>query len=123
MKVIKNELMVFFDVDDTLVLWVDDHHMLKPGRVKIINPYDNSTVYLDVHKKHTELIKHYKGRNYTVVVWSAGGYRWANTVIETLGLTDHVDFVMTKPVKYIDDLPSNEWMGQRLYLNNKKENI
>lgn len=104
-----------FDVDDTLVMWEAEH--TKPGRnkIRIVDPYDNSVVYLKPHKKHIKILKDLKIRGYTITVWSAGGYQWAEAVVKTLGIEDSVDIVMTKPTKLFDDLPLSE-LGSRVYI-------
>lgn len=119
MHVVNNELVVAFDVDDTLVMWGDKHNKPHKSRVKVKNPYSNSVHYLKPHKKHIELLKTYKGRGYTIIVWSAGGYLWAKEVIEALKLNDYVDIVTTKMLKYVDDLQAEDVLGTRVYLEDK----
>lgn len=120
MKIIKNEQVIMVDVDDTLVMWTDLFSQPHEGAIPFIDPYDNSTNYLIPHKKHINLIKKYKGRGQSVVVWSAGGYKWALSVIQTLGLENYVDLILSKPIKYIDDLQASEILGTRLYLKDYK---
>ena len=55
-------------------------------------------------------MRQFKARGHYVVVWSQGGYQWARAVCETLGITDLVDEVKTKPKWIIDDLPPSVWM-------------
>lgn len=118
MQVINKENVIFFDVDDTLVLW--DHGLKLPEEmnqlVEIVDPHDNKTVFLKPHKPHIKLMKNHKSRGTVIVVWSQGGYQWAKAVIETLGLTEYVDFVMSKPRAYVDDLPSEAWMKERIFI-------
>jgi phosphoserine phosphatase len=105
--------VVFYDVDETLVMW----H--KEKEIEIIDPYDKQTLFLKPHKRHIKLLKDHKTRGRTIVVWSAGGYQWAQRVVETLGLTKYVDLVMTKPSCFIDDLPAQEVLVNRIYLEDK----
>lgn len=116
MKTVGNEVNVFCDVDDTLVHWHNDYS--KPGddKIKIIDPYDKSVNYLKPHKKHIRLLKKMKGRGNFIIVWSAGGFKWAEAVVKALKLEDVVDLVMTKPAKYVDDLDASVWIGSRIYL-------
>lgn len=120
MKIIENESTVFCDIDDTLVMWSDLFSQPHEGAIPIIDPYDNSTNYLVPHKKHINLLKKYKGRGQSVIIWSAGGYKWALSVVKALGLEEYVDLVMSKPMKYIDDLQASEILGTRLYLKDYK---
>lgn len=115
MKVFTNEYVVAFDVDDTLVMW-DNHTQPGEGKVSFVDPYDGSFHYLTPHEKHVNLLKKYKARGMMVMVWSAGGAKWAEAVINTLKLAEFVDVVITKPSKYVDDLRADEILGQRVYL-------
>jgi hypothetical protein len=128
MKKIENENIVAYDVDDTLVMWddlFDRPHANQYGEdaVAFFDPYDGSTNYLFPHYKHVNLLKKHKGRGCYVRVWSAAGVKWAESVIKTLGLEEYVDSVETKPSKYVDDLPSGEILGSRIYLRYKKGSI
>lgn len=121
MNVIKNEVIVCFDVDDTLVLWDKYLDPFNPQNEmkQFHNPYDDSYVYLKLHVRHIDLLKQYKGRGFYVRVWSAGGWEWAESVVKTLGLEDYVDSIETKPSKYIDDLQASEILGVRVYIKDE----
>lgn len=125
MQVIDNDKIVFCDIDDTLVLWPENHPDKFPNKsfsqpfdvsVEFLDPYDNSINNLVPYQKHIDLLKKYKGRGYFIIVWSAGGVKWAESVVKTLGLKDYVDLVMTKSLKYIDDLDASKILGERIYL-------
>ncbi len=113
---IANEQVYMYDVDDTLVVWDDDFLRPDGGRVRIVDPYDKNAVYLKPHVRHVKLLKQMHGRGRFIIVWSQSGVQWANAVVEALGLKDHVGLVMTKPSGYVDDLPSDKWMQNRIYL-------
>lgn len=114
MQVIPNENTVFIDCDDTIVLWTDPH---TPGKNKVeVRFTDDVTVYLTPHFYHIELVKRYKERGYAVTVWSANGVSHAVNVVRALGLESHVDFVMTKPAKHMDDSPdAAAILGPRIF--------
>lgn len=112
----ENEYVVACDVDDTLVMWEDNFNQPHEGAIEFIDPYDGSKNYLKPHMKHVNLLKKYKGRGMCVMVWSAAGVKWAKAVVNTLGLQDYVDLVITKPSKYIDDLDASQILGNRIYL-------
>lgn len=114
MKIIKNEMNIYFDVDDTLVIW----GKAKPGEkvIAITDPYDGSQHYLRPHAGHIKVLRDRKTRGATIHVWSASGWQWAETVVRALGLEEHVDFVLSKPTMYVDDLEAHEILGERLYL-------
>jgi phosphoserine phosphatase len=120
MTVIENENNVFFDVDDTLIHWDSEYSQPGTRKIKIIDPYDNSINYLKPHNKHVKLLKKYQQRGMTIVVWSAGGYKWAEAVVKALELEKYITLVMTKPAKYVDDLDITAWIGNRVYLEDSK---
>jgi len=128
MKTIDSEHVVMVDVDNTLVLW-DKEHKKKPidfnngyytGKKKeFIDPYTNDRLYLTPHQVHIRLLRQYKGRGFTIIVWSMAGVKWAESVVKTLGIDDIVDYVMTKPSKHLDDKQDiDSIIGSRVYLEN-----
>jgi hypothetical protein len=118
MQVINKENAIFFDVDDTLVLWDAQYTEPDPTRlVEIVDPYDNKTVFLAPHHPHIKLLKNHHTRGTYIVVWSQGGFAWAEAVVKALGLEDHVDLIMSKPRAYVDDLPADAWMKERIYIS------
>lgn len=116
MMFIDNEMVVFCDVDDTLIM----HDNSLPYDLYITDPYmPDFTQAVRKHQKHIDFLKNLKGRGYTIIVWSAGGAKWANTVVKALQLENYVDICMCKPVKYVDDLEAHQILGTRVYLNEK----
>lgn len=114
LNTIANENVIFFDVDDTLVLWTD-----KPNPdtdVKVTDPYDGKNVYVRAHKPHIKLLKNHSERGATVFVWSQNGFAWAEAVVKALELESYVSFILTKPRAYVDDLPVSEWLTERIYI-------
>lgn len=122
MKVIKNETVVTFDCDNTLLMWDKKHDQPGEGREEIADPYDHGKkLYLKPHKVHCRLLRQYKGRGFTVVVWSKAGYAWGEAVVKHLKLEDYVDYVMTKPDRHIDDATKIEdIIGNRVYFEDKE---
>lgn len=119
MKVNKNENVVCYDVDETLVLWFNDCDDSK--KISITCPYSGSIEHVKPHARHVDLLKKHHGRNNYVIVWSAAGTLWAEAVIKALGLEKYVDEVMTKPTKYVDDLTGDKILGVHIYLEDKDE--
>lgn len=107
-----------FDVDDTLVIW--DWKELDPEGIKLIKVEDPEGKCFQLvmpHDRHIELMKQFKARGHTVVVWSQGGWSWAESVVKALGVEHAVDIIMDKPNWYVDDLPSSAFMGSPIYLD------
>jgi hypothetical protein len=113
MKVTENDNIITVDVDDTLVIW--DIPQGRESECVLFNNFGYAE-WLLPHEAHIKLLKQFKVRGHYIIVWSQGGYEWAKAVVETLGLTEWVDEVKTKPKWYIDDLPSTAWM-KRTYLD------
>lgn len=113
MKCFIGENTVFIDVDNTLVMYEDDIH---EDSVHIKDPYSDQTLTLRPHKCHIRLLKNCKQQGKEVVVWSAQGWKWAETVVKALHLEDHVNLCMGKPHIIVDDKPWAEWPIANLYL-------
>lgn len=109
------EKVVAFDCDDTLIMWGDTFYDPQPGRIPIVDPNDNKTMYLTPHKKHVHKVKGYFRAGYFVIIWSAGGGAWANAVARELGLHNFCHLITSKPQFVYDDLPLNEAIGTRKY--------
>lgn len=118
MQIIKSTRLVMFDVDDTLVIWdwrsVDSEGK---GLVTIKDPNGGCAEAVLPHYRHIELMRQFKARGHTVVVWSQGGHEWAAEVCKVLGIENIVDLVMDKPNWYVDDLHANAWMKAPIYLD------
>lgn len=115
-RIINNESNIFFDVDDTLVMWGTAMHEHEDCIV-VVDPYDQSLIHLRPHQPHIKLLKNHHARGSYITVWSAGGFQWAEAVIKALQLEGFVDVVMSKPRAYVDDLTASEVLGERIYLD------
>lgn len=127
---------VFCDVDDTLVMW----GMAKKGDPEavaikcpssryvralnemgietdeLVKETGEWTEYLVPHKRHIAQLVQHKLRGHTVIVWSAGGWEWAEAVVRSLGIEKYVDLVIEKPMWYYDDRPAEAFMGKPIYM-------
>lgn len=121
MQVVDNDHVIAFDVDDTLIMWVWDQEE-RAKHIEDMVPVGTDTYQTLVlpNKNHIELLKRYKAKGKIIIVWSQSGNQWAASVIKALGLEAHVDFVFTKPEKYVDDLDANEWMT-RVYFGKSND--
>jgi hypothetical protein len=116
MKRVAKERLLFVDVDDTLVLWDKSEH----GTNVEIECYGHVT-RLQAHYKNIMLLKKFVKLGYGVVVWSRTGAEWAEAVCNGLNLDHLVDLYLTKPMYYMDDLPCETWMGERIWRSPKDE--
>lgn len=94
MYVLESDKCLWVDVDDTLIMWSEDHGGWSP------------------HEEHIALVKQFHARGQKIVVWSAGGVEWAVKAIEWLKLENYVDLVVSKPAWFIDDLPASEFLPE-----------
>lgn len=118
MKKARSEHSVFFDVDDTLIMWDENYTQPFEGAVEVTCPHDGQVSFHRPHLRHIEFLKKQHAKGYSIVVWSAGGVGWANAAVEALELVDYVDFVTSKPQKWVDDLLTpGEVLGSRMYLD------
>lgn len=128
----KESQHVFFDVDDTLVMWNYSEDTPIEELIEILvdkesrpDIYKNMSLYLKPHDKHCEHLIKYKLKGHTVVVWSAGGAKWAEAVVKALKLEKYVDFTMSKPNIYYDDVKVTDFMPEqaRYYFNEMGKRI
>ena len=122
MKVLHSESTICFDVDDTLIIW--DRHSLDltnnelDGRVIIVDENDGKPSSHIVHTRHVEFLKKQSAKGHNIIVWSASGTKWAESVVRALGLEPFVDVVMAKPQRYVDDIKdAGHIIGQHVYLD------
>lgn len=103
------------DVDDTLVMWADPNKF--PGRTITIttNGFSEKAA---VNEYALEHLKKMKRRGYSVVVWSAGGSDWAESVVKALGIEGYVDVVMPKIDDHLDDVQDpTDKIGRWAYID------
>lgn len=115
MIVIRNDQTVYVDVDETLILWdCDPSH---PDAFWIGGQCVRS------HKKHIDQVKKHKARGHQIVIWTQGGYDWAEQAVKLLKLEDYVDLVIRKPMWFYDDITASEFMPEinRIYYDPDKE--
>jgi phosphoserine phosphatase len=117
MKVIKSTKTVFFDVDETLLVF--NHESAYPTKelVAVKNQKSGTTAYAMPHCRHIALMQEFKARGHTVVVWSQGGSAWAAQAVRLLKLESHVDYAMGKPDWYVDDKHASAFMPNPIYLD------
>jgi hypothetical protein len=104
----KNNKVICFDVDHTLVFPDDCPEELWGNKADFIVEFNNKRIPLWVHKKHIKRLKD-ESNNATIIVWSQQGEDWAEAVVKAIGLESDVDFVMLKPEEMVDDLPLIYW--------------
>lgn len=122
MYVLNREHLRCWDVDDTLIM----HQNYKPhedeaewrgvGHVSIKCPYTGDVGNYYINYNMVRLLKEEHARGGCNVVWSRGGYQWAEAVVKALELGPMVSLIMSKPLVYMDDKPVTEWMTDRVYI-------
>lgn len=98
--IVRNGRVATFDCDETLVT---------------LEPQPDGTRKIKGIKEHIELLKDFAHRDFFIVVWSDGGYAWAEEVVKTLQLENFVDLIMEKPIWYVDDKEATDWVMKRVY--------
>ncbi len=110
----KEAKTVYFDCDNTLVMW--SSRMYEPHwheRAIEVGGY-----WLVPHVHHVNALKNHKEDGCTIVVWSQGGADWAKCVVDALGLEAWVDVCLRKPDIYYDDITAQQFMaGAKRYLD------
>lgn len=116
MLTILNESVEPFDVDGSLIIH-QEPSTIPPGET--IQVYDNVTeLFVTVRKNlpMIRLLQEASHRGAYVIVWSAGGHRWADAVVRALNLRSEVSLVLTKPKVYFDDKPVSDWLPYRVFI-------
>lgn len=116
MKIIKSEQIRPVDVDDTLIINYNDTTKDLGRKVKVYDAVTNKFITMVAHEANIRLLLEEKHRGGFIIVWSRSGYEWAKHVVQALDLENFVDLVMSKPLAYIDDMPVELWMKDRVYL-------
>jgi FMN phosphatase YigB (HAD superfamily) len=112
---VKRNHVVTFDVDDTLVIWgkTQDEGCLS------FNNWGYPQALLP-HAEHIFRLKEHHAAGHFIIVWSQGGYEWAQEVVNVLGLAPYVDLVIAKPFAAYDDIHPREWFPNPHYLKQKE---
>jgi len=111
MKTLDDKHTVYFDVDDTLILYDCIQDDTPESDIVTVD----GTRFLKA-TNHIALVKEHKEfDDYVIVVWSQGGSRWAEKVVRALGLDSYVDLIVNKPYMFYDDLHPSYFMGKRVY--------
>lgn len=105
-----NENVVCFDVDETIVHWHSSDDPTTDMWVIVQDKDKHIEKRVRINTKTVDKIKGHAQVGHFVIVWSAGGYAWANAVINELGLNSFVNMVSTKPKWYVDDEPADVFM-------------
>lgn len=115
MRVNDNDSIAAYDVDGTLITVTKDNPH-PDDIIAITDPYTGTVKLRVAYIPNIELMKKHKAQGYYIKVWSHGGHKWAKAVIEKLQLTNIVDEIESKPLKYVDDLTAAEWMGNPIFV-------
>lgn len=115
MKDVTFDNAVYFDCDDTLIMWSYDKGYDSEA-INIVDEYGISNRVLP-HPYHTEKVKKHCEAGHKVYIWSQGGEDWARRVTEALGLQNHVTAILCKPELYYDDVHSDMFLGKPQYLD------
>jgi len=106
-------------VDDTLVMWNVD-----PDK-DIINFNCYGSIFpANYHKPHIDQIIKHTQRDHQVIIWSQGGWKWAESAINSLVKANLIPkdiasklIIMDKPTWVYDDMPVQHWIEQVKYID------
>lgn len=114
-NVIANENIKVCDIDDTLI--ITKTGLLEHRHVDVLDPVNGTMLTFRVHEPNVRLIKEELQRGAHVLVWSRGGWNWANNVISALGIDSKNITVLSKPLVYFDDKDVQHWLKDRVWLD------
>lgn len=107
------------DCDDTLVSW----KFCRPDSVDAV-AFEHpklGTVYLNVNWEVVAHVKRHVLCGHQIVIWSAGGADWAETVAKHVGLDDIAVCYMEKFRWIVDDKPAAYFLPE--HIRNSPEKI
>lgn len=110
MIVTKAENVAYIDIDNTLIRKANTNDLFP----KLLDYYGNNWNIIPKYD-NIQFLKSLKSRGYYIIVHSANGWQHALNVVNLLELTEFVDEIKTKPQKYVDDEPVENWFGPRIY--------
>lgn len=115
MKVIEKDKVVYFDCDETLVMWNYPLEVKDCGM-----EFDNYGFkeWLVPNFRMMDALKKNYSQGAHIVVWSQNGYKWAKEVVTKLGLSKYVHYVQTKPDLIFDDIRPEEFIRRAYILPN-----
>src|ERR1700761_2337168 len=100
MRIHKNENIYPFDVDDTLVFAPDESSIDDKDVILVLDPLTGLRIPRKVNTNMVRLMREEKHRGGHIIVWSRGGWEWAQNVVSALGLETIVDDIFSKPKSY-----------------------
>lgn len=118
MQVIKGTKYAYFDVDSTLVYSPSERDLsgfIFDGK----GQRNIGGILFESDDYHVQLLKEFKARGFTIIVWSAAGAEWCEKICKEFELSMYVDLCIGKPDWFIDDKPSYEFMSEekRTYIS------
>lgn len=103
------------DVDDTLIMWSIPEGYTGPLVETNLDGFKDKGIP-NFHAIAN--LKKMKARGYAIVVWSAGGSEWAESVVKALHLEKYVNVVMPKIDFHLDDVSDPvDKIGKWQYIN------
>lgn len=117
-NVVKSEQVIPVDIDGTLILWGITGSEVAGDCLDYTCPYDQKLKRVKLHRPNMSIFKERLSRGAFFLVWSASGNAKAEAVMQALGYLGHPQvLVLSKPIGYMDDIPCEEWMGPRIWLD------
>ncbi len=112
---------VYFDVDDTLILWPHTTDRLSVSQLCDIDALAPLVkihgFWYRKHLKHIAEVVKQKLLNKTIVIWSANSAQWAKDVAIALDIDKYVDYFLDKPEFYFDDRSLTDQSFKQLYFD------
>ena len=111
MFVLKANQTIYFDVDNTLIIWNTNTLDDPSGVVYVKSMTGHMTAVRPNRHTIQHLIDHKKAGS-TIVCWSAAGWEHSYETVRALELENYVDVVAAKPTFFYDDLKAEEFMPE-----------
>lgn len=119
MLTLKDDKVIFTDVDDTLIIW--PHNLHKYPNIETFEIGINGPkMIVAANLEMIQFLHSVAAAGVSIVVWSRSGYAWAEHVVKVLQLDNIVSMVVSKPYMFMDDKPITD-LGETTWFGPKKE--
>lgn len=107
----------YVDIDDTIIRWDVPTGDEKIDELVTVETRGIKETFL-LNKYNLEYITKLAVRGHVIILWSAAGSLWAESVAKALKIEHLVTACMSKPTYYVDDIKdANQFMGKHVFFD------
>ena len=104
------------DVDGTLTVRPEDPGFDPNKQVPVWDVVTKSWIKTQINLNTVRLLNEKNHQGYFIHVWTQGGAAWGEAVVNAAGIRGIVNLISEKPKGYMDDMPCEKWMGEKILI-------